>query len=157
MSPVTAHQHTPHRWYDVAVNVSINTPPNLFCVKVLGSETCFNQHHTSEYKGVRETEKIIRTNFQTHSAFAVFSIFPPPAPESAWSSGTHGIGGSGTQDGGHPGEGRPAGGAGREPTSSCNLTRGAVTHICACDRMAGKHKQKCAWTWRAEWALGLGQ
>ena len=74
----------------------------------------------------------------------LFSILQPPVSESAWSSsGTHGIGESGTQDGGHPGEGGPAGGAGSEPTSSCNLTPGGVTHICACDRMAAKSLQSC--------------
>lgn len=28
-----------------------------FCMKILGSDTCFQQRHTSEYKGVRETEE----------------------------------------------------------------------------------------------------
>ena len=34
------------------------------------------------------------------------------------------------------------------PVSFCNLTSGAVIHICTCNRMAGKHRQMHTWNWQ---------
>lgn len=62
-SPISAHQDALPRWYNIAVNVSVNSPFCSFfsffsfCMKILGSDTRFQQRHTSEYKGVRETEE----------------------------------------------------------------------------------------------------
>ena len=51
-SPISAHQDALPQWYDIAVNVSVNTPFCsffsffCFCMKLLGSDTCFQQRHT---------------------------------------------------------------------------------------------------------------